>query len=221
MEFKDRIEQAKQDFIKLFAKFEDQETQGVLLEGTLSDGTVIKYDKLEVGGKVSVVTEQGEVKAPEGPHELTDGTIVTVDPDGIITAIEPKKEELAEIKTPEEMKAVASKFATGSPEDRIANLELLCKALMEAVFGWEIRQSEQKAIVEEAIANYKLNFAAQFKDQATVQKTIIELMEALSEEGAVPPVQAPKGAVTEKAAKKASAKEAFISAVQNLNKEDK
>jgi hypothetical protein len=47
-------------------------------EGVLADGTIVKFDKLEVGGIVSVVTPEGEVPAPVGEHELEDGTVIVI-----------------------------------------------------------------------------------------------------------------------------------------------
>jgi len=64
-------------------------------EATLTDGTIIQYDKLEVGGVVMAITEEGEVPAPDATHELEDGTLITT-VDGIITDIVEGKEEVAE-----------------------------------------------------------------------------------------------------------------------------
>jgi len=49
-------------------------------ESKLMDGTVIKYDTptLTVGSIVTVVTPDGEMPAPQGEHELADGTKVSV-----------------------------------------------------------------------------------------------------------------------------------------------
>lgn len=48
-------------------------------EATLEDGTKIKYEgELKVGTPISVVTEQGEIAAPNGTFKLTDGTEITV-----------------------------------------------------------------------------------------------------------------------------------------------
>ena len=66
-------------------------------EATLLDGTVVTTEgELEVGKALFVVTPDGNIPAPEGIHETTDGYLVTVDAQGIITNIEQKVEEEVE-----------------------------------------------------------------------------------------------------------------------------
>ncbi len=49
-------------------------------EYTLKSGAKVMIDKLEVGGKVTLVDEGGnEVPAPVGDHELIDGSVITLD----------------------------------------------------------------------------------------------------------------------------------------------
>ena len=58
------------------------------LEAKLKDGTVVKVEgeSLAEGAKVVVVTEEGEIPAPNGVHELEDGSkIETVD--GLVKSI--------------------------------------------------------------------------------------------------------------------------------------
>jgi len=57
-------------------------------EGKLKDGTMITYDELEVGYPIMVVTDQGTNPAPDGTHELENGTKVTT-VNGLITEIVP------------------------------------------------------------------------------------------------------------------------------------
>ena len=64
-------------------------------EGVLADGTIVKFDKLEVGGLISVVTEEGEIPAPVGEHELEDGTIVIVSEPGVIAEVKMVEEEVS------------------------------------------------------------------------------------------------------------------------------
>ena len=57
-------------------------------EYALADGTKVKIDKLEIGGKVMVVGADGsEVKAPEGEHMLATGEAIEVDAEGLIYEI--------------------------------------------------------------------------------------------------------------------------------------
>ena len=65
------------------------------LDAKLKDGTVIKVEGEELveGAKVVVVTEEGEVPAPDGVHELEDGSKVETK-EGIVAKIEaPAMEE--------------------------------------------------------------------------------------------------------------------------------
>ena len=57
-------------------------------EGKLKDGTMITYDELEVGYPIMVVTDQGTNPAPDGTHELENGTKVTT-VNGLITEVIP------------------------------------------------------------------------------------------------------------------------------------
>jgi hypothetical protein len=65
----------------------------IFLDAKLVDGTQVKVegDSLLEGAKVVVVTEQGEIPAPDAVHELEDGTKVKTE-GGVIVAIEPKME---------------------------------------------------------------------------------------------------------------------------------
>ena len=66
-----------------------------LAEATLVDGTVVKTEgEFEVGKQLFVVTDDGDVPAPQGLHETTEGIIVGVDAEGIIISIEEPAEEV-------------------------------------------------------------------------------------------------------------------------------
>jgi PDZ domain-containing secreted protein len=55
----------------------------------------------------------------------------------------------------EEFQAMIAKFATGSTEERMTNMEIMLKALMECNFGYEIRKGQEAAAIEA----YKENLA--------------------------------------------------------------
>jgi hypothetical protein len=61
----------------------------IFVDAKLVDGTVVKVegDGLVEGAKVVVVTEEAEIPAPDGVHELEDGTKIETK-DGIISKIE-------------------------------------------------------------------------------------------------------------------------------------
>jgi hypothetical protein len=71
-------------------------------EGVLADGTIVKFDKLEAGGVISIVTPEGEVPAPVGEHELENGTIIVIAEAGVIAEVKMIEEE--EVEVVEEMK---------------------------------------------------------------------------------------------------------------------
>jgi len=67
-----------------------------LAQATLIDGvTILEAEAFEPDYSVGIVTEDGIIPAPIGVHETTDGMIITVEVEGIIKAVEMKKEEPA------------------------------------------------------------------------------------------------------------------------------
>jgi hypothetical protein len=72
------------------ASVETAETTDIkLASATLVDGTIVKTEgDFEVGKQLMVETAEGDIPAPEGSHETTDGLIVSVDADGVITSID-------------------------------------------------------------------------------------------------------------------------------------
>lgn len=87
-----------------------------LAEYVLMGGTKVSIDKLEVGGKVEVIGEDGSLQpAPAGEHELADGTKIVVDEAGIITSVSipeaaPSVEVEVEAKNDEEKMAMKKKI---------------------------------------------------------------------------------------------------------------
>ncbi|WP_395652643.1 hypothetical protein [Brevundimonas sp.] len=81
----------------LVSKFNaEPTTEQTFIDAKLMDGTIIRYESLEVGMPLLVIDEAGnELPAPDGEHELEDGTKVTVE-DGIITEVATKEEEAPE-----------------------------------------------------------------------------------------------------------------------------
>ncbi len=181
----------------------------------LKDGTDISIsqagDTIAVGDSVIV----NGVPATEGTLMLEDGTTLSIDATGKITLIvqpEPVTTDLntttlqpttpapvivapvlavAIPKTPEELKTLLDSFANGSPEERLTNVELVAKALMENVFGWQIREAEQKANAEQAINIYKTGLAttqAQLEKHEQTIKDMFALIEVLVKEPMTDPV---------------------------------
>jgi hypothetical protein len=66
----------------------EQETETEMAEAVLADGTIVTWEgELEVGTAIFVVTEEGQVAAPDARHELADGSYVTT-AGGVVTEIE-------------------------------------------------------------------------------------------------------------------------------------
>lgn len=69
------------------------------LDAKLVDGTIVRVDAdaFKPGDKLSFITESGEVvQAPEGMHELEDGTVLVVDIEGKITEVRKPEEVVNE-----------------------------------------------------------------------------------------------------------------------------
>ena len=105
-----------------FLKNEEAEVvKEIFLDAKLVDGTAIKVsgDGLVEGAKVVVVTEEGEIPAPDGVHELEDGTKVETK-EGIIAKIE---EVVAEMEAPEmEKPEVEIEVKKEEMEDEVVSL---------------------------------------------------------------------------------------------------
>jgi hypothetical protein len=93
------------------------ETEEKFEDAKLVDGTIVRYEVLEIGAALSVVGEDGEVvPAPDGEHELESGDIVRTE-GGLIVEImspEPVEEEAGEEK--EEEMAAEEEVAAFDPE---------------------------------------------------------------------------------------------------------
>jgi hypothetical protein len=104
----------------------------VFIDATLKDGTKIKVDgdQLLAGGKVVVVTPDAEIPAPDGVHELEDGTKVETKDGVIVSVMEVAEEPSVEVEVsagmgePDPMgepKAPVSKGVV-EPQDEIMSL---------------------------------------------------------------------------------------------------
>ena len=100
---------------KLKENFEIEVAEGeivtvkeIFVDAKLVDGTVIKVsgDSLAEGAKVVVVTADAEVPAPDGTHELEDGTKVETK-DGVIVKVEEVVGDAEGGETPEAPEAEA------------------------------------------------------------------------------------------------------------------
>ena len=151
-----------------------------------------------------IVTVAGIAALP-GDIVLEDGSILVIGEGGLIAEIKPieaitQPDAVTELAAPEtvahpataaQMQSMIAKFAAGTPEERISNLELVCKVLMDSSFGWQIRESEQKATNDQAIAIYKqglVTTTAQMAKQDNVISGLFDLVEQLTKEPTADPV---------------------------------
>ncbi len=114
--------------------FADAETEEVVTEekfgeGTLVDGTIVKWEgDLVEGAALVVVMPEGEVAAPDGIHELSDGTIVET-AGGLVVAITPlegvMEEEVDNEFTTEQLSDLIEKAMAKYAEAFTASLETI------------------------------------------------------------------------------------------------
>jgi len=133
-----------------------------MAEAMLEDGvTKVEAEAFEPGKKIFVVSESGEKgPAPEGTHTTEDGTKVTVDSEGTITAVEkPEPEEKVEIEVeaaaegdivPPTGDAVNEPVKTEGDimKEDMKKMIMQCMAAIEEV-------AKEVAVVKEEMASYK------------------------------------------------------------------
>ena len=101
-----------------------------LAESTLVDGTVVRVDgEFEPGKAIVVVTEDGDVPAPDGAHETTDGLIVTTE-GGVIVSIEEKAAEEAPV---EEETVVVEEASAEFSEDFVNSIVDTLKPALDQI----------------------------------------------------------------------------------------
>lgn len=136
------IAQLRQTFNELV----NQPTQEVvqLIEGTLKNGTKVNVTELAVGG---IVTIDG-VPAPVGDHELSDGTIITLGDNGVITEIKAKVEvEVDAKKKEDEMYNNFSSFQT-SANEKFASYESKFANYEQKFADYETRLNKATQVIE-------------------------------------------------------------------------
>lgn len=140
----------------------------IFVDAKLVDGTQIKVEgeSLMEGAKVVVVMADGEVPAPDGVHELEDGTKVETK-EGVITRIEEKVEEaegpeveieLADVEV-EGPKGSEAEISVPDPMDEFV---ALVKDMMEKI-------SEKMKAMEDKVHSMNADFEA-FKKEPAAKK---------------------------------------------------
>ena len=136
-----------------------------MAEATLEDGvTKVEAEAFESGKKIFVVSESGEkAPAPEGTHTTQDGTKVTVDAEGTITAVEkpePKVEvEIEAAKHDKDEKMEDNIEPAGSKKEEPAKDEDMTKEEMKKMVMQCMEAIEEVAkevaTVKEEMASYR------------------------------------------------------------------
>ena len=132
-----------------------EKTEEAFVDAKLVDGTIIRYESLEIGAALSVVGEDGEiVAAPDGQHELESGEIVRTEEGIIVEVLEPEAEEVEEEakdeEKEEEMSAEAPAFDADSfKEDILGAVSNLIKSEIDAA---SFAKNEKVSDIEKAVS---------------------------------------------------------------------
>jgi hypothetical protein len=148
----------KENFELEVAESQIVSVKELFVDAKLIDGTAIKVsgEGLVEGAKVVVVTEEGEIPAPDGVHELEDGTKVETK-EGIIAKIE---EAVAEMEKPEmEKPEVEIEVKKEEMEDEVVSL------LKDLV----VKLGEKIASLEGKVEGMSADFKA-FKKEPAAKK---------------------------------------------------
>jgi hypothetical protein len=132
----------------------------IFVSAKLIDGTEIKVegDGLVVGAKVVVVTPDAEIPAPDGRHELEDGTKVETK-DGVIVVVEEKMEENGE----------GEPMPEGEPKAKVSDEPVIEVEMLEMLKDFVKKMSEKMASIEEKVNEVESQFSS-FKKEPAAKK---------------------------------------------------
>lgn len=145
-----------------------------MVDAVLKDGvTRVSAETLEAGSKIYVVAEDGtKAPAPEGIHELEDGTQVYVDAEGTITQVEaPEKEVEIEIEAAEEISAEETPVEETTKVETITKEEMAAyvDSIMEKVMMTIEEVAKEIGSVKEEMASYKSKMEKMSKTPASTK----------------------------------------------------
>jgi len=126
-------------------------TEESFVDAKLVDGTIVRYESLEIGSAFSVVGEDGEiVVAPDAEHELEDGTIVRTEEGLIVEILEPEAEAEEEEEVEEEMASeeVPAFDADSFKEDILGAVSNLIKSEIDAA---SFAKNDKVSDIEKAV----------------------------------------------------------------------
>tara|TARA_R110001606_G_scaffold346190_1_gene495124 strand:- start:12 stop:605 length:594 start_codon:yes stop_codon:yes gene_type:complete len=130
-----------------------EETEEAFVDAKLVDGTIVRYEVLEIGATLSVVGEDGEIiAAPDGQHELESGEVVRTEEGVIVEILEPEVKEDAEEEVEEEVEEemAATVFDADSfKEDILGAVSNLIKSEIDAA---SFAKTEKVSDIEKAVS---------------------------------------------------------------------
>jgi hypothetical protein len=130
-------------------------TEEAFVDAKLVDGTIVRYESLEIGAALSVVGEDGEiVAAPDGQHEMESGEVVRTEEGVIVEILEPEVEEVEEEAEDEveeeEMSAEVPAFdADAFKEDILGAVSNLIKSEIDAA---SFAKNDKVSDIEKAVS---------------------------------------------------------------------
>jgi hypothetical protein len=140
------MSEAKNLLDKLKSMFQEEtiEEKVTMQEAKLADGiTIIKWDgELKEGTLVSVVSEEGEIPAPTGDHELQDGRKITIEEGGVVSSIEMPKEEKEDEKE-------AGEVEINMSEQEIMAIKEMCKSYESRIKALEDKMKVDSEMISE------------------------------------------------------------------------
>lgn len=140
------MSEAKNLLDKLKSMFQEEtiEEKVTMQEAKLADGiTIIKWDgELKEGTLVSVVSEEGEIPAPTGDHELQDGRKITIEEGGMVSSIEMPKEEKEDEKE-------AGEVEINMSEQEIMAIKEMCKSYESRIKALEDKMKVDSEMISE------------------------------------------------------------------------
>jgi len=151
----------------------------VFVDAKLIDGTQIKVegDSVIEGAKVMVVTEEGEIVAPDGVHELEGGMKVETKEGLIVSVSEPEMEEEPEV----EIKVESD---MGGMKELYSLLEDMMKKVSEKMKNMEVKMeamnSEFKAFKSEPAGKKISDGKTEFNNQENLNSVDAKIANIMS-----------------------------------------
>ena len=169
------------------------ETEEKFEDAKLVDGTIVRYEVLEIGAALSVVGEDGEiVAAPDGEHELESGVVVRTEGGLIVEILEPEAEPVEEEAGDEEKEEEMSADETTEETAEETTEEVVAEFDAEA-FKLDIMDSVATLIQAEVEKFAKTEKVGEIEKAVSLMTDIIEKMAATPKEEPTKSVPNPFG----------------------------